>query len=422
MNALQQLFRDQLMDDDRIPAFAFTLFNHHVDFLAPNPLFFVQIMTILTLQILAGCCLSVVMYYGIVLVSSKDDRNRLPGYLVGYGLIIPASLMLPFWLLETLDLRNVGYRMGLVCLPLTVTLRCLESMYGFVGEHERSSLWQYVAGSAFIAKPCRDHDQRLVPLSMRTFTMDFQYHVKWLLCVALLFHVFAPYQWCPFPSSVPADQVWVSFDVGHLYNTFLQAFLINATLAMSVSGCGVLASVLSGVSFDGVITDHPMFLSTSPSDFWGRRWNNLIHIGLKQGVYKPMRWNTGNHTLASVTAFVVSGLYHELVWKILFTPTTNQLAAGMMADDQNCCRSCYCHGWPGKQMIFFGWNGVLIALEYLIGDQVVHIMRPLPRWLRNHLVVMLSLPVGHLFTADLTMSGYFDSIRQALPLFVVTKL
>jgi hypothetical protein len=33
-----------------------------------------------------------------------------------------------------------------------------------------------------------------------------------------------------------------------------------------------------------------------------------------------MRWNTGIRTLASATAFVVSGLYHESVGKTLHRP------------------------------------------------------------------------------------------------------
>lgn len=419
MDSLRRLFEDQLINDVRIPSFSIHVASFQVDFLAPNPLFFGHIITILSLQMFVACFLSAIMYYGIVLGSSKEGVKSISGYLIGYGLVIPTSLLLPFWLIDILDLRNVGYRMGLVCLPMTVTLRCLESMYGFVEEPARKSLFEYIAGSAFIVKPFRDQNQNLVPLTLEVVQRELRYHATALVSFAILFHIFEPFQWYPFPSEVQANQVWVSFDIGNLYNTFVQAFLTSTTLALSVSGCGVLASLLSGVAFDGTITDHPMFLSTSPSNFWGRRWNSLIHTGLKQGVYKPVRWRTGNRTLASITAFVASGIYHELVWKILFTPTSAQLADGMMPYDPKCCLSCYCYGWHGKQMVFFCWNGILIALEYLIGEHVGKATHFLPQWLLNHLVVVLSLPVGHLFTADLTKAGYFDSIRQALPLLLV---
>jgi hypothetical protein len=52
---------------------------------------------------------------------------------------------------------------------------------------------------------------------------------------------------------------------------------------------------------------------------------------------------------------------------------------------------------------------------------VYSVMKFLPPLMLSHLVVLLSLPVGHLFTADLTMAGYFEGLQQALPLFQVTR-
>ena len=310
------------------------------------------------------------MYYGIVLDASKDGVKSSQGYIIGYGLVIPLALWLPFQILNFLDLRGIGFRLGLVCLPMTVTLRCLESMYGFV-DGNTISLWDYIVASGFIVKPCYDQSGKPCPLTLQHFGEALRYHTGWFLFFTVLCQIFEPFHYFPFPTNVTTpNTILISFDIGHLYNTFVQAFMMNATLTFSVSGASVLASLYSGVAFDGYITNNPMFLSTSPSDFWGRRWNNLIHTGLKQGIYKPIRWNTGNRTLASVAAFVASGLYHELVWKILFTPTSLQLAEGMHPDIQDCCLSCYCHGWMGKQLLFFGWNGILIAAEYAIGDKV----------------------------------------------------
>jgi hypothetical protein len=188
---------------------------------------------------------------------------------------------------------------------------------------------------------------------------------------------------------------------------------MSVSLTFSLSGVSVLASLMAGVQFDDRVTDHPMFLSESPSDFWGRRWNNLIHVDLKQGIYKPIRRKTGNRTLASIVVFCVSGIYHEYVWMLLFFVTTAQAKE---TDGGGCCPSCYCDTWFGKQLLFFGWNGVLIALEYLVGHKLSVLTAHLPSLLRSHLVVLLSLPAGHLFTADLTMAGFYGSIQQAVPL------
>lgn len=198
---------------------------------------------------------------------------------------------------------------------------------------------------------------------------------------------------------------------------------MNITLAFSMSGVSALGSLMTGIAFDDRVTDFPMFFSDCPSDFWGRRWNNLIHVGLKRGVYKPVRRKTGNRILASVAAFCVSGIYHEYVWLLLFYATTAQANEGISTttDDGACCPSCYCDTWFGKQLLFFGWNGVLIASEYLVGNQVSPLTKHLPSLLRSHLVVLLSLPVGHLFTADMTKSGYFEGLQQALPIIQIIR-
>jgi hypothetical protein len=61
-----------------------------------------------------------------------------------------------------------------------------------------------------------------------------------------------------------------------------------------------------------------MFLSSSLSDAYGRRWNNLIHKGLKKGVYKPSCWNTGNKHLVAFAAFSASGIMPEYMWALCF--------------------------------------------------------------------------------------------------------
>jgi hypothetical protein len=77
-------------------------------------------------------------------------------------------------------------------------------------------------------------------------------------------------------------------------------------------------------------------------------------------------------------------------------------------------------------MIFFGWNGILLLLE----DSVVHttfwnnyVMRyciPSHPLIKGHLVVLLALPVSHLFTDDVVLGGFFSGVQHALPLVVVT--
>jgi hypothetical protein len=188
--------------------------------------------------------------------------------------------------------------------------------------------------------------------------------------------------------------------------------MMNITLGVSMSGVSALSTQLTGLQFDDNVTDNPMLQSKSP--------NNLIHQGLKQSVYKPVRYSTGSPAVAAVASFCVSGIMHEYVWMALFYLTTAQ--RGESQDVGSCCATCYCDAWFGKQLIFFCWNGVLIALEYLLGDRISKAMAPVPSLIRSHLVVLLSLPVGHLFTADVTMSGYFQHLQQILPLIKIVSL
>jgi len=87
-----------------------------------------------------------------------------------------------------------------------------------------------------------------------------------------------------------------------LFQLYLTTYVEGLTLAWTaISGCRV-----------DEVMKNPMFESRSPSDFWSRRWNLLIHRVLKGGVYKPVRKH-GSIALACVAVFVASGLFHEFL-------------------------------------------------------------------------------------------------------------
>eukprot|EP00438_Fugacium_kawagutii_P022080 Skav221384 [mRNA] locus=scaffold4031:10725:18837:+ [translate_table: standard] len=64
----------------------------------------------------------------------------------------------------------------------------------------------------------------------------------------------------------------------------------------------------------------PLLLSTSLRDFWGRRWNLVVHRLMKRTFFAPVvgrsRW------LAGLLAFMMSGLFHE--YMRLGTESTSQ--------------------------------------------------------------------------------------------------
>ena len=145
---------------------------------------------------------------------------------------------------------------------------------------------------------------------------------------------------------------------------------------------------------------NPMFKSRSPSDFWGRRWNTIVHRGLKNGAYKPVRKFTNSRTMSVLAAFVVSGIIHEYVNLVLY------YEKGISFE------------W--KQMLFFGWNGALILLEYCFGSSLLFqwIGKNVHPYLVTFLVISSALPLAHLFTGDWIKGGYFDAVLQAEPAFI----
>ncbi|KAL9681790.1 hypothetical protein QQ045_013578 [Rhodiola kirilowii] len=63
------------------------------------------------------------------------------------------------------------------------------------------------------------------------------------------------------------------------------------------------------------------YLSTSLQDFWGRRWNLMVTTILRPSIYDPVRRALAAilgprpaSFAATVAAFAVSGLMHEIIW------------------------------------------------------------------------------------------------------------
>lgn len=427
-----------------------------IQLLMPSIAFMIQVIWIVFLCIILGCILSTILYYGVIVPGRRDEdessfqaqsavsseasikshctatatTTTSQGLLVGFGVVIPLTLLIPFYAISDFDIRNVGFRLAWVSLPMTMILRTLEAVFGYTSRQHSQSLGSYVRHTGLVLRPKYDPTDGGNPqaATVSSVAQVLQEYLFWMSCLAVAYHCFASTNFSPFTTlaGTPFDGArYVYWDLPHLYDTFLQACVMNVTLTLSMTGASALGSLLTGVQMDDKVTLNPMFLSESVSDFWGRRWNNLIHVALKQGVYKPVRAATDSKSLASLAAFIVSGLCHEYVWMMLFFPTAAQLVEQMIDGDDgtnHCCRSCYCQSWVGKQLVFFGWNGVLIALEYFFGDTVAKHTKWLPRLLKSHLIVLLALPVGHLFTHDITQAGYFDQLKAAIPIIKNCKI
>jgi len=189
--------------------------------------------------------------------------------------------------------------MGLVCLPSIMTFRCLECFFGFtpawvlVGTKNASrsgSLWLYVQRNGFILWPKLDSSgNRTLPASLDSMWTEIKGYLLNLVIGAMAHSFMAPFNYAPFLSGQEATGIFVTYSIFQLGNNFFTAVLVGHSLSLSMKGISLLMQTIGGCQTEAV-TNQPLFASKSPSDFWSNRWNKLIHTGIKQGVYKPVRF------------------------------------------------------------------------------------------------------------------------------------
>ena len=197
---LKELFEDNLTVDDREASFTFEIpsFDGKFSFLVPKSgpwkhLVYLQILTTV-IQVLFAW----IIYEGIV-----KRRGEISSLIIGWAFVIPASLCLPFYLLETLDLRygkntricflttTECQKTGIVLILLsalfshlrhkvlclgstaaatTIFFRCFEAMYGTSPEFVESSLSNYCGYFTHLVRTCSTFElESLVEMRLASF-------------------------------------------------------------------------------------------------------------------------------------------------------------------------------------------------------------------------------------------------------------
>jgi hypothetical protein len=355
-------------------------------------------------QIFVAILLSIITYYGVI----QKQPNDATKYLVGYGFVIPAILYLPFPLIEFLGIQALALRLGLIAGPLTVTLKCLEAMYGFTPDYATRSVKDFIYHMSFIQYPRMDPKTGdRVSTSLSSILKGLGDYIKHSIMNGVIYSILISCNFAPLPTLRPDTDTFIATEMNQILNTLLAATMISFSLVFSMNGVGAIVQMIGGFQAEKAV-DNPIFASSSPSDFWGNRWNMVIHRGLKQGVYKPVRMATGSRNAATMAAFVASGLAHEYVWAVMFLRSSHEIDKYVPPF--------------GKSLLFFGWNGVLLVIEHWIGrERWNELIKPYPRFLVSMVVVLAALPVGHLFTGDFRQGGYFTSLVTAWPMVIVKE-
>jgi len=156
----------------------------------------------------------------------------------------------------------------------------------------------------------------------------------------------------------------------------------------------------------------PLWSSTSPTDFWNRRWNTVVHDILKGGAFLPAR-RYFSSTVSLVIVFISSGLLHEYTWSVTFYHDwkSRDEATGI-------CSHCYSHTML-KLTLFFMWNGAIMLLERPMRNfPPFSWIGKLPVPIISTLVLATALPVSHWFVGDWIVGGFF---KDWAPAFLLIK-
>ena len=404
---IESLFNDKLIDDDRQPTIVFSVgAGYKLGLLLPSPVFWLQLVVLLAFQTILCIGLALAILNFIV-----KRRGSPSAYLVGYGFIIPAVLAFPYVVISWLDIQNTMSRFVLY-VPTLITFRVLEAMHCHEDDvpTAEASVSNYVLFYSCLVEVKYDAETTK-PLSLtqseiakRLWRILSQYLMLGILYSLVIGNSFAPFE-VPKEAHTLDHTLPDLFHLGHLGNNLIGAYLMFLTLSFSQSAVAFAINVFGFKTVD--VMRNPLLESTSPSDFWSRRWNQVIHSMLKRGVFKPMA-RSFPRAVAIGATFFVSGLLHEYVWSFIF----------FQHDDVERFTPGY-----GKSMVFFAYNGLIMCIENLIAHWPVFqiVKSTLPKTVITHLVLLTALPCGHLFTGDLIKGGYFADFAVALPLIVKLK-
>ena len=174
------------------------------------------------MQLFINSLFCVIIYYGIIRNTNKPKATSTIGFLVGFGFVIPLLVQVPFVLINFLDIRSKVIRMGLSATPMTMSLACLEAMFGFTKPEVSKSLTDYILAQAAIVRPDVKNGKHVKYDSKRHIAAMKSYFV-WLFVISGLNIWLGPCNYSPFETSQPANVPLVSFELGQIYNTFFQA-------------------------------------------------------------------------------------------------------------------------------------------------------------------------------------------------------
>jgi len=296
-------------------------------------------------------------------------------------------------------------------LPFFMTI---EAMYGYTPKGVDNNFKHYALYNACILDIEYEHNSKTdkkEPVKATfhdnlSIMKGFATHV---LYMGVFMSIFSPILYEPYETEANGNEAGYDFahlvDINLIRNNFVGALYFQITLSTFTIALGVIASVLYGVKTSGAMKN-PVLESTSVSDFWGKRWNLIVHGALKRGVFKPVYKFTSTKHWAVLATFLASGIMHEYLLCVV-------LASSPADASREVIYVAY-----GKNTAFFLWNAGIIILEFLVGGASIFqwMKGTLPKPLISFFIVCTGLPVAHWFIHPYSKTGFFDDIIIGFPI------
>lgn len=389
---IRLLFADKLEEDIREPMITLSVGGGTFGVLPPSHSLWIQMSALLVLQSVLCNALAVLVYYFVI-----KRRGTATAFLVGYGCIIPFVMVMPNMFVGYLELKNACFMVCVASTPILLVFRCLEAMHGFSPAAVESQVTNYmIYYGSVIEFVFDDKTRHPVQSTTRESVTKAKRFLIFYFFLGILFSILLPTNFSPFAISRHGDFR------RRLAHNFVMAYLTHVCIHVGTLGFGAAISLLAGIrTMD--IANNPFFLSKSPSDFWGRRWNCLVHGALKRGVYKPIRRLTSSAVAATAATFVASGLLHEYV---LWVITLN--------------RDRDTEVQYGMHLAFFAYNAAVFVIELLIRDTkaLECVRKSLHPTAVSLLVVSSVLPVAHWFTDEYVNTGFYKDYSVGFPTII----
>jgi hypothetical protein len=298
--------------------------------------------------------------------------------------------------------------------PLLLLLLEKSAMYGCAPTHVSSSLAAY---AHYCGSPITLQYDQKEKKYIKTTIQDFLSHLKgfsismFLLGAIQSFAMISHFE--PFGSF--AGQPWYNLSrllhPAQFGNNLVVGFIMQGYLFTATEGLITATILLTGYKCEHVM-ENAIMTATSPSQFWGKRWNRLVHSVLKRGVYIPLRKHSVPRQWAAAGAFLASGIFHEWLLTFVFQPLPFELGP----NGECVFPLCYQPSLGGSTA-FMLYNAFVIMIEYAVGGTkpVAMFVTHVPTPLRTVALIMLGLPVVHWFCDPYTISNFFDHAAICVP-------